>query len=93
MRVCKKCGLDIGFVLKDGRWHPTDKNGSPHWMSCKATRKPESRESKTQVGRHYFPMTCECHIPPWEVCDECPNKGRIRIWKEADDTATSEGRP
>lgn len=36
--LCNKCGLEIGFRrLPNGKWCPTNPDGSDHWDLCSAT--------------------------------------------------------
>ena len=37
MAQCNKCGLDIAFKRVNGKWWPTNPDGSEHWDLCKQT--------------------------------------------------------
>ena len=62
---CKKCGLPLAWkTLENGKWCPTNPDGSDHWDLCSATRNasrpfdPE-RDTKTSgviVGKYFVEL-------------------------------------
>ena len=38
MAKCNKCGLEIRFTKKDGRWLVHNPDGSDHWDACSKAR-------------------------------------------------------
>lgn len=71
-RICEKCGFPIKFKkLENGKWCPTNIDGSDHWDACK------EQQSKTFTGNRVMVMssgerTGRDYVPtksdklPWE---------------------------
>ena len=39
MAQCDKCGSDIAFKRVNGKWWPTNPDGSSHWDDCKRSQR------------------------------------------------------
>ena len=73
-RLCHKCGKPIAFKrLANGKWCPTNPDGSDHWDDCsKAQNKPFRMESSPVItGSKYKPTGCGCLA--WVGCEKCQN--------------------
>jgi len=67
--VCRKCGLEIKFKkLDNGKWCPTNPDGSDHWDKCRDnqdfTGQVTYRIGKTMKAK--IPLIpVECAAPPF----------------------------
>lgn len=84
MADCRKCGEKIEFDRIAGKWHAVNKDGSPHWRTCKAKNVLEVRKGPTIKGRDYKPSCGKCDVVPWKEC-ECSFTAAEKANREADE--------
>jgi hypothetical protein len=71
---CNKCWLPIRFKkLPNGKYCPTNPDGSDHWDKCSAAQfkrsgRPNVVEGPTVKAKHPMLAACDCPTPPWESC-------------------------
>ena len=96
MSNCYKCGSPITFKrLANGKWCPTNPDGSDHWDVCRmitnrmASLPPRSADRPMMSEGHYCTgrdydaaKVCVCRndIPPWDVCVDCPTYRQTGIF-------------
>lgn len=68
MAQCYKCGLPIAFKMVNGKWWPTNPDGSSHWDDCKrAQRAGKVYTPRPPAGPHsqFTHMWRESAGVPW----------------------------
>lgn len=69
--VCKKCGLELGWKkLPNGKWCPTNPDGSDHWDLCRETQRKGQPVQEELVGIFTYPtdknaVMFDEDYPPW----------------------------
>jgi hypothetical protein len=79
MAECRKCGEPIAFKLVDGKYWPTNVDGSEHFVRCKQVAfrrsgKPTHTMGPWIVGGDFDPCPHHCQTVPWEWCENCPRE-------------------
>ncbi len=69
--TCYKCGGKIAFKkLPNGKWCPTEPDGSDHWDACKQRRNPNaptiSTNNKITNPQKRTKFYSDPDIPPWD---------------------------
>ena len=82
-KLCRKCGLPLGFKkLPNGKWCPTNPDGSDHWDLCRDTQyknmspverrayqasQAAMRAPRKTMGRGISHVYSNPEVPPWDA--------------------------
>ena len=68
MSECRKCGLPLKFVRRNGKWWPANPDGSDHWDLCKRTQRKDMvyRPQKEALHKGKHTKFYEGSVPPWD---------------------------